>query len=74
MTTPLTERLLELISTATDMKGWTDELDSDDIAYDDDPVKQWERRVRESEVAALAAIAYLLLRRDEELWDAWVNW
>jgi hypothetical protein len=66
-------RLMELIDKGTDTGGWTDELEGglDVIAYDDDPVRQWERRVRESEVAALGAIAFLLLRQDEEMWEAW---
>jgi hypothetical protein len=68
------QRLMGLIDLATDSLTWVAELDADGrdaIAYDDDPVGQWERRVRESEVAALGAIAFLLLRRDDEMWEAW---
>ena len=72
-----TARLMALVDAASDMGGWKDDLDADGrdaVAYDDDPVRQWERRVREAEVAALGAIAFLLLRRDEEMWEAWLRY
>lgn len=68
------DRIMQLLDAATDEGSRFDELDTDEIMYDDDPVKQWERRIRECEVAALGAIAFLLARQDEEVWDAWQRW
>lgn len=81
-------RLMELIDLATDRGRLTDEMDKeiDDLVYyghakignvtvtETDPIVVWERRLREMEVAALAAIAFLLLRKDEEMWAEWLRY
>ena len=65
-----TKNLMRLIDRSLDSARWTDELGGDGadaIYYDDNPVLARQRRVRESEVATLAAIALLLPRRYEEM-------
>jgi hypothetical protein len=69
-----TERLMRLIDEATDRSGLFDELaegGSEAFWYDDDPVAAVSRRLLLARSAALGAIAFLLLRRDEEMWEAW---
>lgn len=72
-------RLLEMVDRGTDFAGLWEELGETEDGttgreawwYAEDPVKAVERRLMLQAVSALGAIAFLLLRRDEELWEAW---
>jgi hypothetical protein len=67
-------RLMKLVDAASDLGQLRDELGEDgfdSIWYDDDPVAAYKRRIAWMQAAALGAIAFLLLRRDEEMWEAW---
>jgi len=72
-----TSRFLHLMDRATDLDYITDDLgdaNSDDLYFGPIPPETeaaFQRRVALCQQAALGAIAFLLLRQDEEMWQAW---
>lgn len=60
--------VLRLIDQATD-RGWDEELSPPGTRDEDDQIRR--DLVQERIAAALGALVYLVLRRDEDLWREW---
>lgn len=58
--------LMSLIDEATRIIVWDDSWPSSEETID--------RQIRDKQASALAAIAMLLLRRDEEAYNGWLAW
>jgi len=68
MKEPDVHRLLELVDIATD-PGWDDGLAARRTRDEDDNFRR--DLVQERIASAIGAIAFLLLRQDEDAWDEW---
>lgn len=65
------QRLFRLVDDATDV-GWDAELSAPGSDQVDDEVRGL--LIQQRQAAALGAIAFLILRQDESLWEAWTRY